>query len=194
MVRTPALTRRLAAAVFASVAYAALALAADHDAFVLDARCREGRPQGAYRLSDASGQLRVTGAFDEGVRTSSFLFWRKNGVRAAQVPYDDNGHVNGTLATWYDAAPGHEPTMRFESEVRSGVRQGETRSWYADGRLRTRADYDAGRIVAAEAWDARGEPLGRDAALALALRDARDAEAEATRHDALIRDHLPRCD
>lgn len=193
VVRTPALTRRLAAVVFV-LAHAASAVAADREALVLDARCRDGRPQGSYRLRDAGGQLLVAGAFDEGVRTSSFLFWRANGVRAAQVPYDDNGHVNGTLATWFDADPGREPTMRFESEVRAGVRQGETRSWYADGRPRTRADYDAGRIVSAEAWDERGRPLEGHAARALAARDARDADAEALQRDALIREHMPRCD
>lgn len=194
VVRTPALTRRLAAVVFALAAHAASAVAADPEAFVLDARCRDGRPQGSYRLRDASGQLRVAGAFDEGVRTSSFLFWRANGVRAAQVPYDDNGHVNGTLATWFDADPGREPTMRFESEVRRNIRQGETRSWYADGRPRTRADYDAGRIVTAEAWDERGQPLEGDAARALAGRDARDADAEVAQLDTFIREHMPRCD
>jgi hypothetical protein len=194
VVRTPALTRRLAAGVFAVAAHTASAVVVDPEAFVLDARCRDGRPQGAYRLRDADGQLRVAGAFDEGVRTSSFLFWRANGARAAQVPYDDNGRVNGTLATWFDADPGREPTMRFESEVRAGVRQGETRSWYADGRPRTRADYDAGRILTAEAWDERGRSLRGDAARALAARDARDADAEAVQRDALIREHMPRCD
>jgi hypothetical protein len=194
VVVAPALTRRLAVVAFALAAHAAGSLAAGGDAWVLDARCRDGRPQGPYRLRDAHGQLRVAGAFDQGVRTGSFFFWRGNGVRAAQVPYDDNGNVNGTLATWYDAAPAREPVMRFESQWRQGIREGETRSWYVDGHPRTRADYAAGRILRADAWNEDGTALASAEARALALRDAAEADADAARRDALIGEHMPRCE
>ena len=163
------------------------------DGFALDARCRDGRARGPYALRDERGQLRVAGAFDEGVRTGSFFFWRENGLRAAHVPYDDNGARQGTVATWYDGAPGREPAMRFESEWRRGVRDGESRSWYADGHPRTRADYAHGRIVRAEAWSEDGRPLDPATARQMAERDARDADADEARHDALIRAHMPRC-
>jgi hypothetical protein len=193
VVGTPALRRVAAVVALAACAAAAATIDADNG-WTLDARCREGRAQGAYRLRDAAGQLRVAGAFDEGVRTSSFFFWRANGVRAAQVPYDDNGVRQGTLATWYDGEPGREPTMRFESEWHHGVREGETRSWYPGGRLRTRADYVGGAIVRAEAWSEDGTPMAGDAARDLAARDAREDDAAYALRDALINEHMPRCD
>jgi hypothetical protein len=171
----------------------AFAATAGEGGWVLEARCREGLVQGPYALRDAGGQLRIEGAFDSGVRTGSFFFWRANGVRAAHVPFDDNGRRQGTVATWYDGSPGREPTMRFESEWRVGVREGETRSWYPDGRLRTRADYAQGRILRAEAWSEDGKPLDVDAARRLAERDAREADVDEAARDALMRAHEPQC-
>ena len=195
VVRAAALTRAAAVAALTVTAAAASLAASDAgNGWRLEARCRDGRAQGPYRLVDAHGQLRVAGAFDEGVRTSSFFFWRENGVRAAQVPYDDNGVRQGTLATWYDGRPGREPTMRFEAQWQHGMRAGEARSWYPDGRLRTRAEYAAGAIVQAEAWSADGTPIGGDAARDLALHDAAEDDAEYALRDALIREHMPRCD
>jgi antitoxin component YwqK of YwqJK toxin-antitoxin module len=181
----------VAAAILAS--WTATAAAAPERGFVLDARCRDGRPQGPYALRDDRGQLRVAGAFDEGVRTGSFFFWRANGVRAAHVPYDDNGARQGTVATWYDGEPGREPAMRFESEWRHGVREGETRSWYADGHPRTRADYERGGIVRADGWSDDGQPLAEAAARRLAEGDALEADADDASRDALILGHMPRC-
>jgi hypothetical protein len=165
----------------------------DASGWTLDARCRDGRAQGPYRLRDARGQLRVAGAFDEGVRTGSFFFWRANGVRIAHVPYDDNGNRHGTLATWYDGEPGLEPTPHVEAAWRRNVRDGETRSWYADGRPHLVAEFAGGRLVRATGWSEAGKPLAEADARAQAERDAAAADAEYAERDALIRAHMPRC-
>jgi antitoxin component YwqK of YwqJK toxin-antitoxin module len=154
--------------------------------------CRDGQAQGPYQLRSEDGDLRVAGAFNEGTRTGSFIFWREGGVREAHVPYD-TGVRNGTVATWYEGPPGREPPRQFESSWRHGVRDGETRSWYASGRPRSKIDYRGGRIVAAQAWREDGTALDAAAARALADRDEQTADAQYARHDALVRDHPPPC-
>jgi hypothetical protein len=181
-----------AIAVVVAVVLATPIAAAAAARWIVDGSCRDGRPQGPYQLRSDGGQLRAAGAFNEGTRTGSFIFWRDNGVRAAHVPYD-NGIRNGTVATWYEAAPGREPPRHFESAWRHGVREGETRSWYPDGHRRSKTEYVAGRIVSSIGWSDAGEPLSGEAARELALQDEKAADADYVATDALLRDHPPRC-
>jgi len=154
--------------------------------------CRDGRAQGPYQLRGDDGQLRVAGAFNEGTRTGSFIFWRANGVREAHVPYD-NGLRNGTVATWYDGPPGREPVRHIESAWRHGRRDGETRTWYPDGARRSQTQYANGRLVSSVGWTDAGDALPDMAARELALHDAQSADAAYARRDALITQHMPRC-
>ena len=195
MVGEAARLRRAAAAV-AIAATAALpghGAAAPLPAWTVEGNCRDGRAQGPYELRGENGQLRVAGAFNEGRRTGSFIFWAANGVRVAHVPYDDGGVRNGTVAVWYPGTPGREPVRRFESVFHRGNRDGLARSWYADGRRRSETEYLAGRIVASAAWSDAGARLDDAAASEIAQRDAADADTDYAELDALIRDHAPRC-
>ena len=177
----------------AALSFAAqLVVAAPAVAWTVNGGCRDGRPQGPYQLRSDDGQLRIAGAFNEGTRTGSFIFWRENGVREAHVPYD-NGVRNGTVAAWYDGAPGREPARHFESAWRHGARDGETRSWYPDGHRRSQTRYANGRIVATLGWTDAGQALSDAAARALALRDAQAADADYAKRDALITQHMARC-
>jgi hypothetical protein len=187
------LTRTLA--VFALLGVAPLVAAGSNEspAWVVDAVCRDGEPQGPYQLRTRDGRLRIAGAFNDGRRTGSFIFWSDDGVRLAHVPYDaDERH--GTVATWYAGTPGTEPARRFESAWRRGRRDGLTRSWYADGHRRSETDYAAGAIVSTIGWTDAGARLPDLAARALAQRDAEAADAEYVELDRLVREHLPRCD
>jgi len=154
--------------------------------------CRDGRAQGPYQLRGDDGQLRIAGAFNEGRRTGSFIFWRPNGVREAHVPYD-NGTRNGTVATWYEGPSGREPARHIESAWRHGRRDGETRTWYPDGGRRSQTQYANGRIVSSVGWTDAGDVLPDRAARELALHDAQSADAAYARRDALITEHMPRC-
>ena len=190
VVRASPLARPLAG--IAALSFAAQLVAAPSTPWTVSGGCRDARPQGPYQVRDQGGQLRVAGAFNEGTRTGSFIFWRENGVREAHVPYD-NGVRNGTVATWYDGPPGREPARHFESAWRHGQRDGETRSWYPDGHRRAQTQYANGRIVASAGWTDEGEALPDAAARELALRDAQTADADYANRDALIRQHMPRC-
>jgi hypothetical protein len=183
---------RLTFAVAAATLAAAIATA-EPPALVVDATCRDGEPQGPYQLRGANGQQRVAGAFNSGKRTGSFIFWNEQGVRVAHIPFDEDVR-SGTVAIWYDAPPGHEPPRRLESVWRRGVRDGPTRSWYADGRLRSETEYAGGRVIATTGWSDAGQRLGDGAARALAERDARIADEDYGELDALVREHLPHCD
>jgi hypothetical protein len=179
--------------VLAVSSLAAAIAAAAPQTWSVEGTCRDGQPQGPYELRSGDGQLRVAGAFNEGRRTGSFIFWAEDGARAAHVPYD-NGVRNGTLALWYPGPPGREPARRFESVWHHGSRDGEMRSWYADGQRRSDADYAAGRLVSAIGWTDTGARLGDAAARELAEHEAASADAIYGELDTLIRDHLPRCD
>ena len=186
--RATTLARLLAA--IAGAALAAHVVAAS--ATGATAGCRDGRAHGPYQLRSDSGQLRIAGAFNEGTRTGSFIFWRENGVREAHVPYD-NGLRNGTVATWYDGPPDREPVRHVESAWRHGVRDGMTRTWYPDGRRRSETEYAKGRIVASAGWTDAGEPLPDAAARERAQADERAADAEYAQRNALVADHMPGC-
>jgi antitoxin component YwqK of YwqJK toxin-antitoxin module len=188
------LTRALG--LLACVGLAPVAAAAgsnDLPAWVINASCRDGAPQGPYQLRTPDGRLRVAGAFNNGKRTGSFIFWSNDGVRVAHVPYDEDER-NGTVATWYPGRPGAEPARRLESAWRRGRREGLTRSWYADGRRRAETEYAGGALVTTTGWSDTGTQLGDEAARALAQRDAEAADAEYAELDRLVREHLPRCD
>ena len=190
VVRKAALARALTGV--ALVSFAAQPASGAETSWTLAAGCRDGLAQGPYELRSDGGQLRVAGAFNEGTRTGSFIFWRANGVREAHVPYD-GGRRNGTVATWYDGPVGAEPPRHFESGWRDGQRDGQTRSWYADGRRRSQTEYRAGALVGTVGWTESGAPLSDAAARALAAHDQGAADAAYARLDALIRDHMPRC-
>jgi hypothetical protein len=188
------LTRTLG--LLAGIALAPVAAAAnsnDLPAWVINASCRDGSPQGPYQLRTPDGRLRVSGAFNNGKRTGSFIFWSNEGVRVAHIPYDEDER-NGTVATWYPGRAGAEPARRFESAWRGGRREGLTRSWYADGRRRSESEYARGALVTTAGWSDTGTRLGDEAARALAQRDAEAADAEYAELDRLVREHLPRCD
>ena len=157
------------------------------------AACRDGRAQGPYQLRDADGHLLVAGAFNDGRRTGSFIFWDANGVRTAHIPFDDDVR-NGTAATWYEGTPGKEPPRRFEATWHRGVRDGMSRSWYADGRVRSESEYAGGRLVSVRAWAPTGERLFDEAARESERSDARAADDRYDELDTLVRAHVPRCE
>ena len=178
----------------AASALAANAAAAPLPTWAIDAGCRDGQPHGRYALRSGDGALQVAGAFNHGKRTGSFIFWTPSGSRIAHIPYEDDGR-NGTLATWYAAAtPGEEPPRRSESAWRHGIRDGVTRTWYEDGQRRSETDYARGTQVATAGWTDAGARLGDRAAREIAERDAAAADARYAELEALVRDHLPRCD
>ena len=185
--------RRLIGTALAAVTLAAAGTAAAQ-ALQATGHCRDGRPHGAYRLLGSDGTLRAVGAFNRGKRTSSFIFWSSRGVRIAQIPYDE-GQWSGTLSLWYaDAARGRDPQQKLEAAYVAGRRNGETRSWHANGKPRAVFVYEQGTLVKASAWSVAGAPLGDAAARALAARDAEADERYYESLEAIVNAHPPRCD
>ena len=190
MVEVP---RRLICTALAAVALTAAGTAAAQ-ALQASGSCRDGQPHGAYQLLGRDGTLRVAGAFNRGKRTSSFIFWSSRGVRIAQIPYDE-GQWSGTLSLWYaDAARGRDPQPKLEAAYTAGRRNGETRSWHANGKPRGVFTYERGVLVSARAWSVAGAPLGDAAARELAARDAGTDERYYESLEAIVNAHPPRCD
>ena len=156
-------------------------------------QCRDGLPQGGYALRMADGRLRVQGAFSQGQRVGSFIFWTSAGVRIAHLPFDAD-QISGTVSLWYATArAGAEPGRKLEAGYRSGERHGLTRSWYPSGRLRAEYDYAEGALTAARAWSEAGAAYDETRARQMAERDrAADVEYLDTLL-ATVRRHLPDC-
>jgi hypothetical protein len=161
---------------------------------VVTGACRGGTPNGAYELRMPDGRLRIVGAFAKGRRTGTFLFWSPSGARTAEIPYDDNVIV-GTVALWYPPlTPQGDLRRKLESPYAAGALHGVTRSWHANGMLRTEYLYERGILASARAWGESGTTLTEDEARRMADRDrATDADFYASL-ERMIAENEPRCD
>jgi hypothetical protein len=156
--------------------------------------CRDGEPHGAYTLRAADGRLRVAGAFAKGRRTGTFLFWSERGSRVAVVPYD-NDHKMGTIATWYaPRTSGGDAPRRSEAAYVDNQLHGEKRSWYPNGKPRTRLRYEHGELVEAHAFAPSGAPLSEAESRARAASDATTDEAFYTTLEVLVAQNSPKCE
>ena len=183
-----------ARALIAALAAAFATLPATAQDLQVRAACRDGAPHGAYELRAPNGQLRVAGAFNRGKRTGSFIFWTRNGVRIAHVPYDED-RVSGTLSLWFQqAGPGADPSPKLQAAFAAGHRNGVSRSWYPSGQPRAIYRYEMDALADARAWTPAGAPLPEGEARELALRDRAEDEKYYASLDALVQGHLPACD
>ena len=202
MVGTPPQLKRLAAGVaFAAAFFCSDSFAAGEatgpgaqTSFVVTGQCRDGRPHGAYELRMPDGQLRVAGAFNQGKRIGTFLFWSTAGVRIALLPYDDD-HLNGTVALWYSTGNAKSlPRPKLEAAYVSAQPVGAVRSWYPDGRLRAQYRYAEGALADARAWDTKGAAMSNAAARTQALRDAAEDKQFYNALEGIVRDNPPSCE
>lgn len=156
--------------------------------------CRDGAPNGAYELYQADGRLRAVGAFAQGRRTGTFIFWTADGARIGVIPYTDDVR-SGTIALWYTTrGSGRELRPKSEAPYVESKPHGIKRSWYRSGKPELQARYERGSLQEVKAWTEAGLPLGEVEAQALAARELSGDEALYGALDALVRDHLPRCD
>ncbi len=171
-----------------ALAVYALAITAMAQALIVEGNCRDRQPHGAYELRMSNGQLRVAGAFSNGKRTGSFLFWTASGARIAHLPFDDD-EMNGTVALWYPDK--RNPQSKLEAVYVSGRLNGVKRSWHPNGRLRAEFRYESGALLDASAFDAAGKPLPTPEARALAARDALADASYYASLEQIVRDNLP---
>ena len=157
-------------------------------------QCRAGLPNGAYELRMADGRLRIAGAFAQGKKTGTFIFWTPGGARLAVIPYDEDVKT-GTVALWYVAsAEDTERSRKLEAPYVDDRPHGVRRSWHANGTLSTELHYQQGVLAEARAWSDTSTPLPDDDARAIAARDVEtEAQVYATL-EAIVRDNLPRCE
>lgn len=182
-----------ASRLIAACSLAAVAAAASAETYVLRGACRDGYVHGVYELRDAKGALRVQGAFNKGLRTSSFLYWASNGLRVAHVPYDE-GAISGTVALWYAQSPRGAPLkQKLEAAYAKGERHGPTRSWYPNSRPRGEYVYENGKLVSAKGWNAVGAALDAEAANAQAAKDAAEDAGYFKSLDAIVDANMPAC-
>ena len=175
-------------------ALACAAGAATGQGYVVEGSCRDGQPHGSYELRDASGAVRVVGAFNRGKRTGSFLFWSSTGARLAQLPFDDD-ELSGTLALWWpDKGREAEQRQKLEATYAHGKLSGTKRSWYPSGRARAQFRYQQGELAGASAATESGRQMSDADARALAARDAATDEALYASLLAIVGAHLPRCE
>ena len=187
------IARARAWTLFAGLACAAGLAAASDEPLRITGQCRDGHPQGGYALHSGDGRLRVQGAFNQGQRVGSFIFWTAGGVRIAHLPFD-NDVLAGTVSLWYaEARAEGDPPRKLEAMYRQGERHGETRSWYASGTRRAEYEYESGTLRSARAWSEAGAAYDDAAARALAERDRRAYADYLDGLISIVRRHLPDC-
>ncbi len=183
--RALALAAACSAAIPATAAYAAEKLLAR-------VACRDGAPNGAYELRSQDGRLRVVGAFAQGHKTGTFIFWTDNGARSAVIPYERDART-GTVALWYTAG-GRETAKMLEAPFSDNAMNGVLRSFHANGAPRTEARFEQGVLMAVAAWDARGKPLPEAQARQTAARDLEASARLIAGFETLIERNLPHCE
>jgi hypothetical protein len=155
--------------------------------------CRDGVPNGAYELYQADGRLRVVGAFAQGKKTGTFIFWTNDGARVGVIPYDDDVR-KGTIALWYTTrGNGRELRPKSEAPYMDGKLQGIKRSWHLSGAPRLEARYDRDALLGAQARTEAGLPLADAEARTLAAREQAADEQVYESLDALVLGHPPGC-
>ena len=178
---------------FVAAVALALAGACASQPYTAQGSCRDGLPHGNYELRDIKGTLRVTGAFNRGKRTGSFIFWSSEGVRIAHLPFDDDV-LSGTAAAWYAMKSAPEPRRKLEAAYSHGLLNGDKRSWYPNGSLRAEYRYENGELREASGTTPAGEALSRNDARALAKRDASADDAFVASLLAIVAANPPPCD
>jgi hypothetical protein len=189
---TTAVSKLRVTAVLLAAASVSAALGAPAT-YTVSGNCRDARPHGAYELRMADGRLRVAGAFSQGKRIGSFLFWSATGARLALLPFDDD-EMNGTVALWHAPASAKAEPLPRQEALYAGGRLVSARSWHPDGRLRAEFKYDGDRLAEARAFGAAGKPLPEAVARALAARDKLADEKFYESLLVIVRDHPPVCD
>ena len=181
-------------AAFAALLAATLAATAASAAetMIVIGACRGGVPNGAYELHGQDGRLRAVGAFASGRKTGTFIFWTAGGARSAVIPYDNDVRT-GTVALWYTGTR-RELARKLEAPFNDNALHGVLRSYHPNGAPRTECRYEHGRLVSAQAWDARGSMLPEEQARKLAARDAEADSRSLAQFDATIGANLPRCE
>jgi len=152
--------------------------------------CRDGVANGGFEVRSPAGRLRVAGAFHEGRRTGTFIFWTAGGERIAVVPFD-NDVRNGTIALWHDVA-GH--ARRLEAPYVRGVAHGMHRGWQRNGSRLFEVEYDHDRVASVIAWSASGKPLAEAEARRIVAEARRRDEAVLAGLETMIAQHRPVCD
>jgi hypothetical protein len=177
-----------------AIALALVALAADAETFDVVGACRGGVPHGAYELHTQDGRLQVVGAFTQGRKTGTFIFWNSSGARVAVIPYQDDDKA-GTVALWY-TAPGARRELRrkLEAPYVENRLQGIKRSWYPRGTRRGEFRYQRGVLIDATAWEDDGTPRPKPEAEARAAADEITDKQLLAGLESLIHDHLPHCE
>jgi len=158
----------------------------------VDGGCRNGVPEGAYRLQ--TSELVVEGGYVAGAREGMFRFRTPEGARLAEIPYV-GGRRDGVIRVWYrpESSPGGRERRRLEAEVDGGIWDGASRYYYDDGRPRAEYIYVQGVLVGARAWNDEREPVAAEEAEALARADRVSDEQYLGVLEDLVRVNAPRC-
>jgi len=157
-------------------------------------QCRMGMVNGEYELLQRDGRLRIVGAFSQGRKTGTFIFWGPAGARNALIPYEGDAK-QGTVALWHATRDGRaEFARKLEAPYRANLLHGIKRSWYPDGTPRAEYRYEDGALVEAHAWTRAGSMLSPDEARRQAERDAETDERSFASLEAMIARSLPSCD
>lgn len=98
----------------------------------------EGRPHGTYVAFHLDGAMAETGTFEHGEKQGTWRTFHESGAPREESTWD-RGVQRGWASVW-DAAG----QLLRRSEMQGGL-EGQSTSWYPDGRLESRGRYAGGK-------------------------------------------------
>ena len=141
-----------------SAALLPFTVAASSDGLSVTAECRNGVPDGEYRVESTQGNVRIEGSFANGLRDGEFVFFTADGDRMILLPYT-RGLLNGTVKAWHAGADDANSSLKLLSDIKAGFINGQHRTWYANGKPRSDFVIADGEITAGETWNPDGTVL-----------------------------------
>jgi len=118
-----------------------------------------GRPEGDYELFEAGGRLQYRGQFHRGRKEGLWTVWDSGGTRIAEIEYADDVR-NGPVSLWHGSfyqGGRNAGQLKLDANVLDGRYDGEYRTYFASGGLRSFVVFSKGEIVSADLYDEQGE-------------------------------------
>jgi antitoxin component YwqK of YwqJK toxin-antitoxin module len=140
-----------------------------------DYRCVKGRPTGAYARKDPDGAIVERGAFDSlGRKDGVWEAFHGDGSKASHASYRGGAQVDSSMA-WYEGGgikergffqDGTGELLGYDSlghrlierrHLRNGSPEGESRTYFPDGKPRSLVVYKDGLPVEMRKWHPNGK-------------------------------------
>jgi antitoxin component YwqK of YwqJK toxin-antitoxin module len=112
----------------------------------LEIEIHDGKAHGSSRGWFENGQIEVEETFIEGVSNGLRTRWYESGQKRSQAKIVD-GVIDGSYLEWHDNG-----TKAVAMSLKKGVADGLAETWHPSGILKSRFEYDDGKVTRRKTW------------------------------------------